>query len=161
MLQAGDLAPDFDAPALIGGVKKRFHLAEWLGKHNIVLAFYPSNWEPVSAQQMTAFQRELGKLQSQGVELAAVCVDSIMNTTVWERDIGPFDFPLCSDFWPHGEISRRYAVLRDREPFRGSSERAFFLVDKSGRIVFREIYSPAEFPDLSEPLGVFTGIGAR
>ena len=48
-----------------------------------------------------------------------------MNTTVWEREIGPFDFPLCSDFWPHGEVSRSYGVLREAAPLAGASERAF------------------------------------
>ncbi|HUJ93866.1 MAG TPA: redoxin domain-containing protein [Terriglobales bacterium] len=156
MLKAGDLVPDFDLPALIGGVKKRLHLAEWLGKRDIVLAFYPSNWEPVSAQQMVAFQAELARLQSRGTELAAICVDSIMNTTVWERDIGPFDFPLCSDFWPHGEVSRRYGVLREREPFAGASERAIFLVDRSGRVASANGYPLSKAPDLGELFEILT-----
>ena len=52
MLQPGEIAPDFDLPALIGGVKKRFHLAERIGKQRLVLAFYPLNWDPVSARQV-------------------------------------------------------------------------------------------------------------
>lgn len=161
LLQPGDTAPDFDLPALVGGVKKRFHLADALGKA-VVLAFYPSNWEPVSAQQMVGYQVERERLQSHEAEVAVICVDSIMNTTVWERDIGPFDFPMCSDFWPHGEVSRRYGVFREQQPFAGSSERAIFVIEKSGRISFSKIYSLGEVPDFHETLDALAGkIGAR
>jgi peroxiredoxin len=162
LLQPGDTAPDFDLPALIGGVKKRFHLADWLGKRNVVLAFYPSNWEPVSTQQMIGYQVERDKLHSHEAELAAISVDSIMNTTAWERDIGPFDFAMCSDFWPHGVASRRYDVFREHEPVAGCSERAVFVIEKSGRISFSKIYSLSEVPDFREILDALAGkIGAR
>ncbi len=60
-----------------------------------------------------------------------------MNATAWEREIGPFDFLLGSDFWPHGEVSRKYGVLaRSRSVQAGASERAIFVVDKAGRIRF-------------------------
>ena len=49
LIQPGETAPDFDLPVLVGGVKKRFHLCEQLEKGCVVLAFYPVNWESVSA----------------------------------------------------------------------------------------------------------------
>ncbi len=152
MLQAGEVAPDFDIPVLIGGVKKQFRLSDRRGKQNLVLAFYPMNWEPVSTQQMVAYQVEREKFLARGAEVVAISVDSIMNTTSWEREIGPFDFLLCSDFWPHGEVSRQYGVLRASEPFRGASERAIFVVDKAGRIRFGKIYPMNQLPDLEETL---------
>jgi len=93
---------------------------------------------------------------------SATRVPPSANTTAWEREIGPFDYPLCSDFWPHGEVSRKYAVLREQEPFAGASERAIFVVGKNGRIEFSKIYSIAEAPELDD---VFTALsrttGAR
>ena len=62
---------------------------------------------------MVAFQVDREKFLARNAETVGICVDSIMNTTAWEREIGPFDFPLCSDFWPHGEVSFRYGLLRD------------------------------------------------
>ena len=141
LLRAGDLAPDFDLPVLIGGVKKRYRLEEHLAARNVVLAFYPLNWEPVSARQLVEYQVERERFATANTEIVALSVDSIMNTTVWEREIGPLEFPLCSDFWPHGEVSRAYGVFRDREPFQGASERAIFVVSQSGKIVFRKIYA--------------------
>lgn len=152
MLQAGDMAPDFEVPVLIGGVKKQFRLSEHRGKQNLVVAFYPMNWDPVSAQQMIGYQVEREKFLACGAEVVAISVDHIMNTTSWEREIGPFDFLLCSDFWPHGEVSRQYGVLCQTEPFAGASERAVFVVDKAGRIAFNKIYPVDQLPGLEETL---------
>jgi peroxiredoxin len=153
LLQAGDMAPDFELPVLIGGVRKQFRLSERRGKQNIVLAFHPANWDPASTQQMVAYQIDREKFLARGAETVGISVDSIMNTTSWEREIGPFDFLLCSDFWPHGEVSRRYGVLRETEPFAGASERAIFVVDKAGKIQFSKIYPLNQAPDVEEILG--------
>ena len=152
MLQPGAVAPDFDLPALIGGVKQRFRLSEHRGKQNFVLVFYPSNWDPVSTEQMVACQMEREKLLARDTEILGICVDSIMNATVWERDIGPLNYPLCSDFWPHGEVSRQYGVLRED----GSSERAVFLINKTGEITFSRVYPQNQIPEFGDILEALT-----
>ncbi len=146
MLQPGDAAPDFDLPVLIAGVKTRFRLAEQRGKKNLVLAFYPLNWQTISAEQMIAYQFERDQFLELNAEVVSISVDSIMNTTSWEREIGPFDFPMCSDFWPHGEVARRYCVFRDEEPMRGTAERAVFVINRAGEIIFSRRYSLSEVP---------------
>ena len=151
VIAPGASAPDFDLPALIGGVKKRFHLREQLAKTHVILAFYPLNWEPVSAQQLVAYQAEREKIAPRA-EVVGISVDSIMNTTVWERDIGPFDYPLCSDFWPHGEVSRLYGVFRETDPAAGASERSVFVVDRSGKVAFSKVYGLHQLPPISETL---------
>lgn len=148
LLLPGEVAPDFDLPALIGGVKKRFHLRERIAQTNVVLAFYPVNWENVSARQMLGYQEQRERLRERA-DIVAISVDSIMNTTVWEREIGPLDFTLCSDFWPHGEVSRAYGVFRETTPLAGASERAVFVVDRKGKIAFSRTYGLLELPSLS------------
>jgi peroxiredoxin len=152
LLQAGDMAPDFDAPVLTGGVRKQFCLSEQRSRRNLILAFYPANWDPVSAQQMITYQVEREKLQARQAEVLAISVDHIMNSAAWEREIGPFDFLLASDFWPHGEISRGYGVLRENDPFRGASERAIFVLDEADKIRFARMYPVDRVPDLDETL---------
>ena len=48
----GAPAPDFDLPVLLSGVKARLRLRDELKAKHVVLAFYPSNWEPVSATRL-------------------------------------------------------------------------------------------------------------
>jgi peroxiredoxin len=158
LLQAGDLAPDFEVPVLLGGVRRQFRLSDRLGKQNQVLAFYPANWEPVSACQMVTYQLKREKFLPRQAEVIAISVDHIMNATAWERELGPFDFLLASDFWPHGEVSRKYGVLREHEPWAGASERAVFIVDKAGRIAFSKLYPIGEPPDLQETLQALHGV---
>jgi peroxiredoxin len=151
ILLPGETAPDFDLPALVSGVKKRFHLHEQLEKSAVVLTFYPLNWETVSARQMVEYQAARGRFFPEA-EVVGISVDSIMNTTVWERDIGPLEFPLCSDFWPHGEVSRAYGVFREQPPLAGASERAVFVIERSGRVSFSRVYGLRDLPPISEAL---------
>ena len=146
----GTSAPDFELPALIAGVKKPLRLSAYRGQKNVVLAFYPHNWREASAKQLIGYQAERPRVQASNAETVAVAVDSIMNTTTWEREIGPFDFPICADFWPHGEVCARYGVLRQSGPEAGASERAIFVIDRDGRIAFRKVYGWDEVPPLQE-----------
>lgn len=45
-LQAGDVAPEFDLPAVLGGTKTRFRLSDFRGRRHVVLAFYALDWTP-------------------------------------------------------------------------------------------------------------------
>jgi peroxiredoxin len=149
MVSVDSLAPDFELPALIGGVRRSFRLTEYRNKI-VVLAFYPFNWQQSSMRQMAAYQAQRARVLANNAETVAIGVESIMNTTAWERANGPFDFPLCSDFWPHGEVCRRYGVLRESGDGAGASERAICVVDREGRVIFQRMYSEDEVPPTEE-----------
>jgi peroxiredoxin len=151
----GDAAPDFELPALVAGVKKPLRLSAYRGR-NVVLAFYPFNWQETSATQLVSYQVQRPRVLASNTEIVAITVDSIMNTTAWERAIGPFDFALCSDFWPHGEVSERYGVLRKSEEKpgagAGSIDRVVLIVDRSGSVAFRKTYAQDQVAPVEEVL---------
>jgi peroxiredoxin len=153
-LNAGDTAPDFDVPALVGGVKKRFKLSDCRGKRNVVLAFHPLNWTPVCTTMTCGYEAELKDFAILDAEVVGISVDSIMSHTAWEKVIGPLTYPLASDFYPHGEVAQKYGVFRDKEPFPGVSERAIFVIDKAGKIAFSKVYPMSELPPNSEVVEV-------
>ena len=157
-LPVGAMAPDFELPALVGGVKRKFRLSSQRGKRNVLLAFYPANWSEITRTQLTEFQAGSDRLRALQVLAVSVCVDSLMNTTAWEREIGPLDSPMCADFWPHGDVSRQYGVLRENEPMRGASDRAAYLIDRMGKIVFQQRYALEELPSLKAMLDVFASL---
>jgi glutaredoxin len=56
-----------------------------------------------------------------------------------------------SDFWPHGEVARRYGAFREAE---GRSERALFVVDKEGMVRYVDIHDIDDQPDNEEIFAV-------
>jgi len=45
-LKVGDMAPDFDLPAVEGEARTRVRLSDFRGKKNVVVSFHPLNWTP-------------------------------------------------------------------------------------------------------------------
>ena len=158
LLTPGTLAPEFELPAVVGGVKRKFRLGSLRGKKNVLLAFYPANWSEVSRMQLTEFQAQSEQLKSRQTLAVSVCVDSIMNTTAWEREIGPLDFPMCADFWPHGHVSALFGALREQEPMLGAADRVFYLIDRVGKIVLHQRCGLDELPGLNSVLDVISSL---
>lgn len=63
--------------------------------------------------------------------MLGVSCDSSASHRAFADDIGGIDFPLLSDFWPHGRVAREYGVF-DEE--RGHSLRSVFVIDREGVI---------------------------
>jgi len=100
--------------------------------------------------EFDARSREFSALNAQVLDIS---VDSIPSHVAWrQQEIGPVQVPLCSDFYPHAAVTRQFGILREGPPVPGISERAAFIVDKSGKVVFVRIYPLDELPDVDELL---------
>ena len=53
---------------------------------------------------------------------------------------------LGNRVWPHGEVTRRYGVFSEEQ---GAPLRATFLIDRDGRVVWREVNGPGEARDFT------------
>ncbi len=96
---------------------------------------------------MPAYDRELDKFAGLGAQVVGVSVDSVFSHIAWQKhDIGPLRYPLCSDFYPHGAVAKKYGVFREGDPIPGINERAVFIVDKAGKIAFSKLYELGEQP---------------
>lgn len=87
------------------------------------------------------------------VQVLDISVDSIYSHKAWQKyEIGEMHIPMCSDFYPHGKVTEAYGVMRQGPPLSGISERAVFIVDKSGKIVFAKVYPLDQIPKTEELL---------
>lgn len=77
------------------------------------------------------------------VQVLGISIDHIPCLQAWAESLTGVNYPLLSDFWPHGEVSRRYGVLREE----GYSERALFIIDAKGIIRYIDIHDIDEQPD--------------
>jgi peroxiredoxin len=45
-LKVGDVAPDFELPAIAGERQITMRLRDYVGRQNLVVAFHPLDWTP-------------------------------------------------------------------------------------------------------------------
>ena len=145
--EIGQAAPDF---RLRGSDGTHYTLSEYRGDQNVLLVFFPLAFSPVCSQQLPELQGMLQRFDEAETVVLGVSVDSHWSNGAFARALG-LRFPLLSD-WKR-EASVAYGVLL---PEAGYSARASFLVDKQGRILWREIgentSSVEEIPSLEAAL---------
>ena len=147
MVKVGDEAPDFTLPSHLG---KHITLSQYRGKKNVLLAFYPLNWTPVCSGQIPGYQEHLERFQALDTQVLAISVDSVPSHESWAYSMGGIDYPLLSDFWPHGEVAMKYDALTDA----GHTERLILVIDKQGIIRFVDYHDLADEPDVEDVLKV-------
>jgi alkyl hydroperoxide reductase subunit AhpC len=153
-LKVGDRAPDFTLPAVEGEQRSEFRLSDYRGKQHVVVTFHPLDWTPTCESQLPILDSLHENFAAAGGKLLDISVDSIESHLAWQRkEIGMMRFPLCSDFYPHGEVTRKFDILREEPPVPGISERAAFIVDKEGVIQFAKVYPIDQLPDIEGLLG--------
>jgi peroxiredoxin (alkyl hydroperoxide reductase subunit C) len=148
-LRVGDRAPEFELPAVVGTDRTTVRLADYRGKKHVLVTFHPLDWTPTCESQVPILNALRQKFAEQDAEVIDISVDSLESHLAWQaEEIGTMAFPLCSDFYPHGAVTEKFGIMREGPPVAGISERAAFLVDKSGVIRFAKVYPIDQLPDL-------------
>jgi alkyl hydroperoxide reductase subunit AhpC len=111
---------------------------------------------------MTAYSQNLDKFAAYDAQVLGMSVDSTWSHIAWqEKEIGKLKYSLASDFYPHGATAQRYGVFRAGDPIPGINERAVFVIDKSGKIVFSQLYELGEAPDIQDVFNVLERLEPR
>ncbi len=104
---------------------------------------------------MPAYNADLDKFAGFDAQVLGISVDSIPSHIAWQKkDIGLLNYPLASDFYPPGSVAQKFGVLRQGDPIPGINERAVFIVDKAGKVVFSKVYPLDQQPDNEEAFEV-------
>lgn len=106
--------------------------------------------------ELDSRRKEFEALNAQVLDIS---VDSIPSHSAWrQKEIGLVKVPLCADFYPHGDVTRKFGILREGPPVAGISERAAFIIDKSGKIAFAKVYGISELPNMEELIWALRGL---
>ena len=150
-VQVGDEAPDFELRDQHG---QPVRLSSFRGHRSVVVMFYPFAFSRVCTGELGEVRDSLPGWQSDEVQLVAVACDAMFSLRAFaERD--GLEFPLLSDFWPHGAVASAYGVLNETT---GAADRSTFIVDRDGVVrwvVHNEMPQPR---DLAEQLRVLAGL---
>ena len=126
-LEVGSVAADFTLKNQHG---EEVTLSSFKGKKNVVLLFYPFAFSGVCTGELCGLRDDLGAFENENVQLLAVSTDPMWSLRAFSEKEG-YKFPLLSDFYPHGEIAKKYGVF---EETRGCAVRGTFIIDKEGVI---------------------------
>lgn len=93
---------------------------------------------------MPAYEADLERFKGYDAHVLGISVDSVPCNTAWAKSLGGLTYDLLSDFEPKGEAARSFGAYRAQD---GISERALFVVDKEGKIAYKDIHNIADQPD--------------
>jgi peroxiredoxin len=142
-VKVGDRAPDFTLPAVTG---EKVTLSQFRGKKNVVISFVPAAWTPVCSDQWPGYNIIKDIFDQNDAILLGITVDNIPTLFAWTNQMGKLWFPVLSDFWPHGEVAKKYGVLRSN----GVAERALFIIDKKGTFRYIDVHDINKRPPLED-----------
>ncbi|HYS36482.1 MAG TPA: peroxiredoxin, partial [Pseudonocardiaceae bacterium] len=122
-VEVGSKAPDF---TLNDYNREKVSLASFQGVKNVLLVFYPFAFSGICTGELCQVRDELADYQNDRVQVIGISVDHAFALKAWAAKEG-YEFPLVSDFWPHGEVAKAYGVFNEAS---GMANRGTFLIDK-------------------------------
>ncbi|MER5221911.1 MULTISPECIES: peroxiredoxin [Streptomyces] len=142
-IEVGTKAPEFELKDNHGATVT---LSRFRGAKNVVLLFYPFAFTGVCTGELCALRDNLPKFSERDTQLLAVSNDSIHTLRVFGEQ-EELEYPLLSDFWPHGEVSRAYGVFDEDK---GCAVRGTFIIDKEGVVRWTVVNGLPDARDLNE-----------
>ena len=124
-LRIGDTAPDFNLRDQHG---RRTSLGDLRDRGPVVVVFYPFAFSGVCTGELRELRDHGSRLTDVGAALLAVSCDPMFALRVF-ADQDSLEFPLLSDFWPHGQVAKAYGAF---DADHGCPTRSTFVVDTDG-----------------------------
>jgi mycoredoxin-dependent peroxiredoxin len=150
-LSLGGPAPDFTLRDQFG---QDVRLSSYRGTKAVVIFFYPYAFSGVCTGEMAGIRDRLDEFLTFDTEVLAISCDPVYALRAFADQDG-LNFPLLSDFWPHGEVSRSFDVFDEKK---GCSRRSSYVIDKDGMVRWAVHNAMPEGRDLDEHLKQLTAL---
>ncbi|MEX0735795.1 MAG: peroxiredoxin [Bacteroidota bacterium] len=147
LLQVGDRAPDFSLPYATQDSIARtpLHLASYLGKSNIVLAFYPADWSGGCTKEVCTMRDDFGNIQNLNADILAISGDYVYSHHEWAKHHN-LPFKLLSDH--SHEVAKAYHSYNEKSLM---NKRTVIVIDTRGTIAYMDLeYSVRDDADFKQ-----------
>lgn len=124
-IETGREAPDFTLKDQHGN---EVSLHDFRGGQNVVIVFYPFTFSGICEAELCTIRDDPSAFETAGAQVLAISCDSRFAQAKWAGEQG-YDFPVLSDYWPHGATAQAYDVF---DPALGCATRTTFVIDKEG-----------------------------
>jgi peroxiredoxin len=131
-LKPGERAPDFTAPASLGGKEFSFSLAEALKKGPVVLYFYPAAFTPGCTIEAHEFAEATDAYAALGASVIGVSADDIATLKRFSVSECRSKFAVASD--ADQSIMKAYDAVLAKKP--EYANRTSYVIAPDGRIVY-------------------------
>lgn len=121
----GSQAPKFKVGSYPSG---EVSLDEFLGKKNVILAFYPKDNTPGCTKEMCAFSEDYSKFESADTVVFGVSSDNMDSHDKFAKQYN-LKQRLLADI--NGEVGKLYGTIGEGKT---NSNRVLFVIDKQGVI---------------------------
>jgi mycoredoxin-dependent peroxiredoxin len=150
-LELGGPAPDFTLRDQFG---QDVTLSAFKGRKAVAIFFYPYAFSGVCTGEMAQIRDRLAEFLTFDTEVLAISCDPVYSLRAFADQDG-LNFPLLSDFWPHGEVTRAFGVFDETK---GCPRRSSYIVDKDGLVSWAVHNAMPEGRDLDEHLRRLTAV---
>lgn len=142
-INVGDMAPDFSLKDQNGVEIK---LSDLLGKR-VLLSWHPLAWTGICKVQMLTLEVKKGQFDKLNTVALGLSIDHQFTKQAWADAIGIKETSLLCDFWPTGEVAKKYGQFIIKLGFSG---RANIIVDEKGKVAWIKVYELSSVPDIEE-----------
>ncbi len=150
-LELGAPAPDFTLRDQFG---QDVTLSAYRDRKAVAIFFYPAAFSGVCTGEMAGIRDRLAEFLTFDTEVLAISCDPMFSLRAFADQDG-LNFPLLSDFWPHGEVARAYDVFNEAT---GAARRSSYVIDKQGLVRWSVHNAMPDGRDLDEHLAQLTAV---
>ena len=142
-IDVGSLAPDFTLKSQHG---EDITLSSYQGRQNVVLVFIPFAFSGICSDELAEIRDNLDAFEAANAQVLAISCDHFFaNRAFSDRD--GHTFPILSDFWPHGEVSKAYGTFNEDA---GAPDRGTYVIDLGGMVRWKVQVGIGDRRDLAD-----------
>ena len=121
--EIGQPAPSFSLP---DQERTPVSLDTLAGRKSLIV-FIPFPFSRVCDAELCTIRDNVASLNDLEANVVVITCDTHQANRRWSEENG-FAFPVLSDFWPHGAVTKAYGVFND---IVGAANRATFVLDSA------------------------------